>query len=324
MSSMEPNKCKMKDCFFPSINCGAGFMDAAECPNYHNDIENNSPDLAADDERFPWTGRPFGLKDLRFVSTVRRPHIIGMAGLADAGKTTLLGMLFLMIYRGHRIIDDATFAGSFTLQAWENITRHLQLNSDGPIQFPPHTTQSGRFPGLLHLKFTMNGGSKRDFLLSDAPGEWFSNWTDNAEAENAVGARWIANNADNLMIVADTAALTGSQKGTARSNLEFLIRRVQSNFHFRKDGVALLWSKTDLPRPDELVATVNSHFKNCFPGAPVFSVHVPSKEERGSEESLQGLTELFQWAFSAAPRRVVVDWPVSKHVDPFLSYRGRQ
>ncbi|MDE0159821.1 MAG: hypothetical protein OXI02_07265 [Candidatus Dadabacteria bacterium] len=324
MSSAELNKCRMKDCFFPSTSCGAGLMDAAQCPHYHGDIEKDQPGLAADDERFPWTGRAFGLKDLRFVSTVKKPHVIGMAGLADAGKTTLLGMLFLMIYRGHRIIDNATFAGSFTLQGWENITRYLQLNSDGPIQFPPHTTQSGRFPGLLHLKFTMDGGSERDFLLSDAPGEWFSHWADNAEAENAAGARWIADNADNLMIVADTEALIGPQKGPARSNLEFLIRRVQRNFS--KDSVALLWSKTDLPRPDELITTVNRHFENCFPGAPVFSVKVPDKNERVGETSLslQALKELFQWAFSTVPKKVVVDWPVSKNVDSFLSYRGHQ
>ena len=322
MSSAELSECQMKDCFFPSTSCGAGIMDASQCPNYHSTLEKEPPGLAADDERFPWTGRPFGLKDLRFVSTVRRPHVVGVVGMADAGKTTLLGMLFLMIYRGYRIIDDATFAGSFTLQGWENIARFLQLNSDGLIQFPPHTTQSGRCPGLLHLKFRMDDGSERDFLLSDAPGEWFSRWTEDAEAENAAGARWIAGNADNVMIVADTAALTGSQKGPARSNLEFLIRRVQSNF--RKDAVALLWSKTDLPRPQKLIETINSHFENCFPGAPVFSVQVPDKDEKAVEAPLQALRELFQWAFSTMPQKVIVDWPESKDMDPFLSYRGRQ
>ncbi len=322
MSNVEPDKCKMRDCFFPSTSCREGFIDTAECPHYDVHIEEDSPGIAAEDERFPWTGRQFGLKDLRFISTARRPHLVGMAGLADAGKTTLLGMLFLMIYRGCQIIENAKFAGSFTLQGWENIARCLQLNSADPIQFPPHTTQSGRFPGLLHLKFAMDGGSERDFLLSDAPGEWFSHWTENAEAENAAGARWIAGNADNVMIVADTAALTGRQKGPARASLEFLIRRVQGNF--RKDGVALLWSKTDLPRSDELIATVNGYFRNCFPDAPVFSVHVPSKDERENEASLQALKELFQWAFSTVPGRVVMDWPESKHVDPFLSYRGRQ
>ena len=320
MSSAGLDECQMEYCFFPNTNCGAGFMDVARCPHYQEDSGQGSTDPTADDERFPWTGRPFGLKDLRFLSSVKRPHLVGIAGPADAGKTTLLGMLFLMIYRGYRIMDDAVFAGSFTLQGWENIARHLQLNSDGPIQFPPHTTQSGRLPGLLHLRFSVAGGSDRDFLLSDAPGEWFSNWTDNAEAENAAGARWIAANADTVVIVADTAALTGPQQGPARATLEFLIRRVQGNC--RKDAVALLWSKTDLPRPKELVATINHHFHSCFPGAPVFSVQVPDKEEKAEEAPLEALRELFQWVFASVPERITVDLPVSEDVDPFLSYRG--
>ena len=113
-------------------------------------------------------------------------------GLADAGKTTLLGMLFLAIYRGHQIMDGAVFAGSFTLQGWENITRYLQLNSDGPIQFPPHTTRSGRFPGLLHLSFRWTGEVIGIFYLPTRQANGSLHWTDNAEAENAAGARWIA------------------------------------------------------------------------------------------------------------------------------------
>lgn len=320
MSSAGQGRCQLEDCFFPSTSCVTGFMEVTECPHYQEDSGQGSTDPTADDERFPWTDRPFGLKDLRFLSSVRRPHVVGVVGPADAGKTTLLGMLFLMIYRGHQIMDDAAFAGSFTLQGWENIVRHLQLNSDGPIQFPPHTTQAGRLPGLLHLRFSVDGGSDRDFLLSDAPGEWFSSWTDDAEAEDAAGARWIAANADTVVIVADTKALTGPQKGPARTNLEFLIRRVQGNF--RKDAVALLWSKTDIPRPDELVATINRHFDGCFPGAPVFSVQIPDKEEKAEESPLEALRELFQWVFASVPERIIVDWPVSKDVDPFLSYRG--
>ena len=57
----------------------------------------------------------------------------------------------------------------------------------------------------------------------------------------------------------------------------------------------------------------------------MFSVQVPDKDERADEaSSLQALKKLFQWAFSTVPKKVVVDWPVSKDVDPFLSYRGHQ
>ena len=322
MTSVDSATCQMEDCFFPSTNCCAGFMDPSVCPNYQRPEEDAPTESPAEDERFPWTGRPFGLKDLRFIATVRRPRIIGMLGLADAGKTTLLGMLYLMLYRGHRVAGDGSFSGSYTMLGWENIARFLQLTSSGPIQFPPHTTQSGRIPGLLHLRFSAPNRGDHDFLLTDAPGEWFSNWTDNATAENAAGARWIASNADKIVIFADTAALTGAKQGPARSRLEFLIRRVQYNFS--KDAVALLWSKTDLPRSEHLISAVNSHFQRCFSEAPIFSVKVPKQGEEVEEAVLPLLEALFEWMFSPSVKHPLVPWPEPKNADPFLSYRGRK
>ena len=168
----------------------------------------------------------------------------------------------------------------------------------------------------------MDDGSDRDYLLADAPGEWFSHWTDNASAENAAGARWIAVNADKVIIFADTKALTGPQMGPARSNLEFLIRRVQHNC--RNDAVALLWSKTDIPRPEQLIATVDRHFKSCFPESPVYSVRIPDKNEDADETTLQALKDLFQWSFTSINTSAAVHWPESNNADPFLSYRGKQ
>ena len=322
MTAEELIHCQLNDCFFPSTSCSAGHMDAAQCPNYRSQPDQEASEVSPEDERFPWTGRPFGLKDLRFVSAVRRPHVIGMVGLEDAGKTTLLGMLFLMLYRGHRVMGRSSFAGSYTLQGWENIARYLQLTPSGPIQFPPHTAQSGRIPGLLHLRLSMDDGSGQDYILADAPGEWFSHWTDNANADNAAGARWIAANADKIMIFADTEALTGPQMGPARSNLEFLIRRVQHNF--RNDAVALLWSKTDLTRPRQLIADVERHFKSCFPEAPIFSVKIPDRHEDANETTLRALQSLFQWSFTSILTSAAVHWSESNSADPFLSYRGKQ
>ena len=312
--------CQQTDCFFPSASCNAGFMDVSQCPHYRLEKTRAATQLTVEDEKFPWTGRPFGLTDLRFVTTVRRPHVIGLAGMADAGKTTLLGMLFLMIYRGYAIVEDARFAGSFTLHGWEAITRYLQHNAEGAIQFPPHTTETGRLPGLLHLRFAGKEHNTRDLVLCDAPGEWFANWTENPDAENAAGARWIAAHADRLIIVADTDALTGPHSGLARKNLDFLIRRVRNNVS--PDAVALAWTKSDLPRPDDLITKTHRQFTTCFPQAPRFAVQVPDQAPP-DEHALHALADLFRWAFDTSPRTFKVDWPRPNQLDDvFLSYRG--
>ena len=314
--------CKQPHCFYPSTSCNSGFVDVSECPHLREENTDGATQLAVDDEKFPWTGRPFGLTDVRFLTAVGRPHVVGIAGFADAGKTTLLGMLFLMLYRGHRIVEDASFAGSFTLHGWENIARYLQHNSDGPIQFPPHTTAGGRLPGLLHLRFRLKGQTTRDVIFCDAPGEWFANWTENADAENAAGARWIATNADRLIIIADTASLTGTESGPARKNLEFLIRRVQSNV--RNDAVALVWTKSDLPRPDGLVTKTHQQFGACFPQAPTFAVQVPDQGPPDNA-ALTLLEHLFQWILTTTPRAIMVNWPApSPNDDLFMSYRGNR
>ena len=169
MSLSDNQTCKQDDCFVPQTSCAKGHMDPSKCPHFvaPNAIVAMGAFRTEDDELFPWTGRPLGLIDLRFVSATRRPHLVGIAGAADAGKTTLLCLLFLAIYRGRRI-GPHTFSGSFTLQGWENIARHLQLNAGETIKFPPHTSQNGRVPGLLHLGLSDDDRNRMDVLLADA------------------------------------------------------------------------------------------------------------------------------------------------------------
>ncbi|MCH8072313.1 MAG: hypothetical protein IIA09_10220 [Proteobacteria bacterium] len=323
MTETDLVECPLDDCFYPDTNCSAGHVRAQSCPHIvalHDDHEPETD--GAEDTLFPWTGRAFGLTDLRFISAHQRPHVIGLAGPADAGKTTLLAMLFLMMTRGIRITGGQQFAGSYTLQAWENIARWLQLNSDGPVQYPPHTTsQTGRHPGLLHLRVSEENHGKRDIILTDAPGEWFTDWVTDVDAETAAGARWTATFSDKLLIVADTKALTGSNGGPARNTLEFLIRRVASGCNHGE--VALVWTKTDIPRPSSLIKTIETHFENCFPDAPVFQVQVPTEATDSGEPHLSELTAVFAWSFAGRQSKIAITLPKSTQADPFLSYRGR-
>lgn len=314
--------CNQSHCFVPDVGCADGHVDFTKCPNYrYRETEDSAPNGADDDERFPWTARQLGIVDLRFISATRRPHLIGIVGAADSGKTTLLCLLFLAIYRGHKV-GPYRFAGSYSLLGWENIARYMQLNAGDAIQFPPHTPRTGRVPGLLHLAVAENNIRQREIVLTDASGEWFSAWTDKPGDETAAGARWIARHADRMLIIADTAALTGVNRGAARRELEFLIRRVKSEFG--EIGVALVWTKSDLERPKRIRQDVESHFLSCFPDAPIFTTGVPDSDNGRHDTTLQELDAVFSWAFEKHTRRVFHRAPEHHSSDPFISYRGAQ
>lgn len=320
MSLSDNQTCKQDDCFVPQTSCAKGHMDPSKCPHFvaPNAIVAMGAFRTEDDELFPWTGRPLGLIDLRFVSATRRPHLVGIAGAADAGKTTLLCLLFLAIYRGRRI-GPHTFSGSFTLQGWENIARHLQLNAGETIKFPPHTSQNGRVPGLLHLGLSDDDRNRMDVLLADASGEWFSAWTDKPTSEKAAGARWTADHSDKLLIAADTDALMGKKGGVSRRELEFLIRRIASDFG--TEGVALVWTKNDLPRDAELSNTIEDLFRSCFKDGPVFAIGVPEQENPDPDKTLQELEVIFSWAFEPRSRTISLTRPDHAAFDPFMAYR---
>jgi hypothetical protein len=296
-------------------------MQANKCKYFSGQDDSESLINQEDgDEGFPWTGRPLGTTDLRFISATQRPHVVGIAGAADAGKTTLLCLLFLNLSRG-RLREKFNFAGSYTLLGWENIAQNMQLNAGETIQFPPHTSSSGRSPGLLHLRTMYDKNRLQDSLLTDASGEWFSAWTNNPDDERAEGAQWVANHADRMLIIADTEALTtGSSKGAAKRALEFLIRRVQHNFG--KDNVALVWTKTDFKRPKALREEVEDIFTSCFGTAPIFDTSVPDESCNGDDKTLKQLTELFSWAFTPKVSHVTMKLPKTDSDDPFISYRG--
>ena len=320
MTKSIPIRCRQQDCFASDIGCSNGELDFTKCPNYlKQEMSVDTPSNTEDEETFPWTSRPMGSTDLRFISATRRPHFVGIAGAADSGKTTLLSLLFLAIYKGHNI-SKYRFAGSYSLLAWENIAKNLQLNAGDAIQFPPHTTSSGRIPGLLHLNLANTALDQRDIILTDASGEWFTTWATNPDDKTASGAKWVALHSDRILILADTESLTkGDNRGAKRQALEFLIRRIKSESTTTE--VALVWTKSDLERPAQLTEKVESHFKSCFPNAPIFSTGIPNSENNRHDTSLQELDTLFSWAFEKHTQKVLHHLPESTNEDPFILYR---
>lgn len=248
-------KCSHTSCYPDETGCNVeGFKNLNDCKFYaktKSSDENSADDvtpLAEEALRIPWTGNSLGLVDLNYLTATTKPILIGIAGVSSAGKTTFLASLYCLIRHGGAI-GNYSFAGSLTLNGWEDLAWYLSWKGNGNIQFPPHTeNKAGRVPGLLHLAFKNSKGERIDLIFTDAPGEWFDHWRSNVDSENAKGAKWIHNHCDAFLLFADCEMLIGSKRGQAKLQLSSVADRLFENIGARPIG--LIWSKSDIEVPN--------------------------------------------------------------------------
>ena len=217
---MSSQECPRETCFWPDATCNQGHIDPSTCPVLTADITARQDDRPPPEAvAMPWSGGVLGLADLGFVAGRKKPTVLAIMGPENAGKTTLLGAWYLLLGRG-AIPDDLRFSGSCSLAGWEAVASSLRWEPRSiPPSFPPHTSsRSTRVPGLLHLAFKRGVDHRRDYVMTDAPGEWFRNWAVNRDAPDAEGARWAAEHADVPSSWSQTAKLwLGAQRGAART-----------------------------------------------------------------------------------------------------------
>ncbi|WP_115228550.1 TRAFAC clade GTPase domain-containing protein [Iodobacter fluviatilis] len=250
-----------------------------------------------DGARLPWTGNAMGALDIGFLAGKARTRLVGIFGAADSGKTSLLGAWFLLLARD--VSPEAvSFAGSLTLEGWENIAGSLRWNATHGPAFPPHTSSgAGRNPGLLHLSLQVCD-ARRDILFADAPGEWFSRWAVRRDAEDAAGALWLSDTSDVLILVVDSEALSGASRGVVRKNLFSLLRRVGAERRGRP--IALVWTKSDVNVDEQMRLSVTQAADLSLGRYSTFNVSMhPAKGQRPHNRG-QGLIELFEWALTVA------------------------
>jgi len=293
------DKCKYKaDCTNPQEEgCLLGLRDFREC-SYQNkgkQDENTSITNVEQLEEFElpinWTGNSMGEIDLKTISYKKRPYIIGLIGPSNSGKTTLLATLYMLLRSGKRF-QDFSFAGSNTLIGWENIAYFLTYKAGNLIQFPPHTSRnSGRIPGMLHLKLKDNFGLFHDILFTDAPGEWFTDWANKSDDNNAVGARWINENTDAFVLFADCQAFI-EDIGNTRLALKSIAERLRNDI--RKRPVVLTWTKSDLNVDPEIKIRIGEVICNLFPIKEQFEVSVKGAENSDLHDNI---IKLFDWIF---------------------------
>lgn len=258
--------CVKENCYPEETGCNyEGCEILIDCPYYKPDqkASGENPQQTEADEffiRVPWTGNAMGLKDLEYLTSMSKVTIIGIAGVASAGKTTFLATLYCLLRQGASI-GKFRFAGSLTLGGWENIAWYLSWKANNSIQFPPHTTSNaGRVPGLLHLRLQDENNELKDLIFTDAPGEWFDHWTFNEKDANAAGALWIHGVADAFLLFADCDMLAGTQLGKARKQTRMVADRIKQGLNDRPLG--LIWSKSDVTVNPDVKAQISAYITN--------------------------------------------------------------
>ena len=318
---MSLRECPKETCFWPDTACNQGHLDHSICPVLSEDSVARRDDQPPPDAVFmPWSGGVLGLADLGFVAGRKKPIVLAIMGPQNAGKTTLLGAWYLLLGRG-AIPDDLRFSGSCSLAGWEAIATSLRWEPGAkPPSFPPHTSsRNQRAPGLLHLAFKRGVDHRRDYVMTDAPGEWFRNWAVNRNAAAAEGARWAAEHADVFFLVADREALAGGERGAARTHIQLLARRLADDLRGRP--VALVWTKADTPIPEDTEEAVRSAVFRVVPHAKEFAVSIMSESDRNGTG--QGLVELLRWVLHVRRPALRLPEPAGDNLDPLFIFGAR-
>jgi hypothetical protein len=226
-ASASEHLCPKERCYAPQVACLMG-DDLADCSVFAAaEREPDRSDPIAGASALPWSGLGLGSDDVATIAAIGRPAVLGLVGPASAGKTTTLASLFTDLRRG-ATLAAGRFAGSFTLLGWQIVSSFVQWPPYGRGGFPPHTTAADvRSPCLLHLRLRDDArGGVRELLLSDMPGEWFTDWA--VDANDGVGASWLAEHANAFVLFADCEALASAQRGRARADYEALARRLHT------------------------------------------------------------------------------------------------
>lgn len=308
-------RCSHEGCF-PDTTCALGHLHRTDCEHWNGSEPTQDDEDGVTEEEtsdIPWNGYTLGTSDLSILGGRGRPAVIGLIGPPNSGKTSLLAFLYMLMLKYGRV-GKWLFAGSWTLGGWESVIQHSRWTGEPPPSFPPHTSSAGRHPGILHLALRCaDSGQLRDVMFTDAPGEWFTQWSRVPGDEISAGARWVVEHSDVLLLLIDSEALANRKKlPAARRATRDLIDRVSAH---TSNSVSVVWTKDDVDVPAPVTRALQSMYTDFLPNAMVL---------RTTVEKPETIKACFDSALAAATLNLALSQVREPRLsdDPFLAFRG--
>lgn len=319
------NKCSKPDCPAPKGLClEHASPDYQKCDNWLGNKTNQPIEkheaVTKKGQPLPWTGEPLEPTDIGIVSQRSAPLIVGMIGGADAGKTSYLGMLYTLLFNGN-FFAYWSFAGSYTLAAWETLAQYLKIKPNGKVEFPPPTPSNPDFYSLYHLVLKRRE-LFRDVLFADSSGEVFKLWSEDVQDPNAGNARWIYEKSNAFIFMVDSVALR-ERRGAAKTEIIQMAEQLAANLGGRP--VAVVWTKAD--EIDNVRANIKSALEEdlcqAFGDSQVFKVSNFPKSDPDTlchKNNLAVIEYLLQELNK--PKIIELIPEVGASPDKFFNYRG--
>lgn len=116
------------------------------------------------------SGDVLSCKDIYQIAAKEKTKMIVFIGPAESGKTTIETSIYQMFF--DKPVDDFYFAGSKTLQGYEQRAFFTRVRSHGIEAKTPHTNIDFDQPCFLHLKlWEKYRESMQNFVFTDLSGE---------------------------------------------------------------------------------------------------------------------------------------------------------
>jgi len=258
---------------------------------------------------FP-ASRTLGISQANAMMEERPTCLVGIVGLAGAGKTAALVSAYLMLSQGK--FEGFSYADSETLRAFEEIARASRTWNRGnpPEQITSHTTLSNdREAGFLHLRLRRDEDNRLfDILLPDLPGEWSRALIDRSDGERlsflgSASVIWLM--VDGRQFVDD------SRVAAARYRTTLLIERLAILLGDHRPRVIIVptWQDKQLFPEEEadLLIRYGADFGLEVVTAPIASFSWDDDIEPG-----YGISKLFADSLAARPSQPEF-WPETEY-----------